>query len=251
MMAAALYFKGDALVAGPAVAQHWGILDTTQCPAETEPVDVLYVGRTGKRHRGVRVHRTSSLARQDIRWRRGIPLTSPARTILDLAAVMGEMDLEAVLSAALGKNLVRRSNLADVMERNPHAKGIGKLRGLLQQTESLNDTRSRYERKLLALLKAAELPLPITNVPMGRRILDGLWPDLKLVYEFDGWLHHRDKFESDRVRDQQTLMAGLRTVRITRRQIDFGPYALIARLATIIATLRLAQEPSSQGPLAF
>lgn len=147
-----------------------------------------------------------------------------------------------MLSAAFRNNLVRRSNLADVMERNPLAKGIGRLRGLLQQTESLRDTRSKYERKLLALLKAAELPLPITNVPMGGKVLDGLWPDLNLAYEFDGWLYHRDKFESDRLRDQQALVAGLRTVRITGRQIDFGRYALVARLASIITAVRLAQD---------
>lgn len=161
---------------------------------------------------------------------------------------MGEMDLEAVLSAAFGKNLVQRSHLADVIERNPRAKGIGKLRGLLQETESSRDTRSKYERKLLALIRAAELPLPITNVPMGGKVIDGLWPDLKLVYEFDGWLHHRDTFESDRLRDQQALIAGLRTVRITRRQIDFGRYALVARLASIITAVRLAEQGSRSDP---
>jgi very-short-patch-repair endonuclease len=240
MMAAALYFRGDALVAGQAAAQAWGLLDTTQLLSDQDPVHVLLVGRNATPPPAVAVHRTRSVARQDIRWRDGIPVTSPARTLLDLAGTFAEdLELETALSAAFRNKLVRRTQLTDVMQRYPRAKGIATLRALLAQTESLHDTRSRYERKLLKLLRAAELPVPVTNVKVAGRTVDGLWPELKLVYEFDGWLQHREKFESDRLRDQLMLQAGHQVVRISGRQIDFAPYALIARLASIITALRL------------
>jgi very-short-patch-repair endonuclease len=243
-MAAALHFRGDALVAGLASAQIWGMLDTTQRPDRDDPIDVLRPGRNGGRPRGVRVRRAKSVTRKDIRWRNGIPVTSPARTILDLAAEMDELDLETVLSAGFRKRLVRRSELDDVMHRNPHAKGIGKLRALLEQTESLRDTRSRYERKLLKLLEAAELPRPLTNTMVAGKMVDAVWPDLHLIIEFDGWTDHgkRKGFETDRLRDQHLLIADHHVMRVTFRQIDHRPHALIARIASVITSLRAKRQ---------
>lgn len=217
------------------------MLDTTQQVGEKDPIRVLLLGRNASSPRGVVVHRTKSLARQDIRWRNGIPVTSPARTILDLAGTMDQFELEAVLLAGLRQNIVRRSQLHDVMERNPRAKGIAKLRALLKQSESLHDTRSKYERRFRSLLRAAELPLPTANIWIAGKFVDGVWPDLRLVLEIDGFKDHgkRDKFESDRVRDQHLTIAGHRVMRVTAHHIDHAPYALVARTASIITTLRL------------
>ena len=246
MMAAALYFKGDGLIAGRAAANLWGVLDTTQMLGAEDPINVLLVGRNAEQPRGVRIRRTRSLARQDIRRRDGIPVTSPARTVLDLAVTMDELELEAVLSVALGRNLVRRSQLEDVIARNPRVTGVARLRSLLHQPEALLDTRSKYERKLLALLEHAELPRPITNTWVAGEFVDGLWPELRLVFEFDGWKYHRgrDQFETDRLRDQRLTAARHHVIRITARQIDHRPYALIARIAGTIAALRLSTDRS-------
>jgi very-short-patch-repair endonuclease len=229
-----------------AAAQVWGLLDSTQQLKDTDPISVLLVGRSATAPSGVVVRRVCRVAKQDIRRRNGIPVTSPALTILRLAGQMDDLELETVLSAGFRKHLVRRAELNDVMERNPRAKGIGMLRCLLEQTESLHDTRSGYERKLLKLLRSAELPLPITNTWVGGVYVDGVWPDLKLVLEFDGWQRHGERhgFETDRVRDQHLLIADRRVMRITKRQIDHGPYALIARVASVIATLRLNRGES-------
>jgi very-short-patch-repair endonuclease len=241
MMAAALYFKGDALVTGEAAAEVWGMRDTTQRLDDRAPIHVLLANRNAFRPPGVVVHRTTSLAAPDIRRRNGIPVTSPARTLLDLAGLISELELESALSAALRANIVRPSQLSDVIERNPYWKGVGRLRGLLEQTDSLHDTRSRYERKFLALLRSAELPLPLTNTWVAGKFVDGVWPELKLVLELDGYGVHgkRDRFESDRVRDQHLLIADHHVIRVTARQVDFGRDALIARTASVITTLRL------------
>jgi very-short-patch-repair endonuclease len=244
-MAAALHLKGDGLATDRAAAFLWGMLDTTQTPSNADPIDVLVVGRSARVRAGVAIHRAKCVAKQDIRWRAGIPVTSPALTILRLAGQMDEFELETVLSAGLRKNLVRRSQLIDVIGRFPKTKGIARLRGLLEQTGSLRDTRSEYERRLLRLLCAAELPLPITNTWVGDVYVDGVWPDIRLVYEFDGWDRHgqRDGFETDRLRDQRLLIAGHQRIRITARQIDRYGYALIARIASMITTLRLQGTP--------
>jgi very-short-patch-repair endonuclease len=238
-MAAALYYRGDGLVSGNAAACVWGQLDSTRQLRDRDPIRVLLVGRNGMEPEGISLHRARTVARQDVRWRHGIPLTSPARTLLDLAATVDDLELESALLASLRKNLVRRSSLIDVVDRNPRAKGIGVIRQLLASVTSLHDTRSIYERKLLALLRAADLPLPLTNAMVAGKVVDGVWPDLKLIYEFDGWEYHRDKFESDRLRDQGMLAAGHQVLRISGRQIDREPYALIARFASTMAGLKL------------
>lgn len=240
MMAAALYFRGDAVICGRAAAQAWGMLDTTRQLGESDPIPVALVGRNATPPRRVMLRRVSHLPARDVRWRHGIPLTSPARTILDLASMMDSLDLEAALAAAFARHLVRRTQLDELLARHPRAKGIGALRTLLTQAEPLSDTRSVYERRMLALLAAAELPRPLTNVRVAGKLVDGLWPDLKLAYEFDGWRYHRDRFERDRLRDQDLLIAGHRVMRISRRQVDLQSYALIARIASVITTLRLA-----------
>ena len=246
MMAAALHFKGDALISSQTAAYLWGLLDTTQALRDDRAIDVLLVGRNANCPTGVRIQRARSLERRDVRRRNGIPVTSPARTILDLAATMDDLELEAALTAALRRNLVRRSHLGDVMERHPRSKGVGRLRALLDQPQSLHDTRSKYERKLLKLLELAELPVPITNTYVAGKLVDGFWPDLKLVLEFDGWRYHRarDRFENDRLRDQHLTVAGHQVIRVTGRQIDHTPYALVARIAGMITMLRLRASAS-------
>ncbi len=238
-MAAALVFAGHAVVSERDAASLWQLLDTTQEPREDAPVHVLLAGRSFRPRPAILVRRVVDLPQSDVRWRRGIPVTSPARTLLDLAGTLSDLELQAALAAAWRRSLTGRPQLDEVMARNPRARGIGMLRALLAQDEPLHDTRSTYERRMLALLEAAELPRPLTNVLVADKLVDGLWPDLKLAYEFDGWRFHRDRFERDRLRDQDLLIAGHRVMRISRRQIDLQPYALVARIASVITTLRL------------
>jgi very-short-patch-repair endonuclease len=241
MMAAALHFRGHGLVSGKAAAQLWGLMDTTQVLRAAEPIDILLVGRSAARRAGMQVRFARTLAPKDIRWRSGIPVTSPALTVLQLAAQFDELELEAVLMAGLRKNLMRVSQIQEVMERNAHAKGVAKVRALLERPDPLQDTRSGYERKLLTLLHDAEIPRPQTNAWVGGKLVDAYWPDLKLVIEFDGWGVHgrRGQFETDRVRDQELTAAGHHVVRVTAQQIDHKPLALTARIAATIALLRL------------
>ena len=83
-------------------------------------------------------------------------------------------------------------------------------------------TRSERERRLLRLIEAAQLPKPLTNVPVHGYKVDVFWPSHGLVLEFDGWgAHgHRLAFESNRKRDQVLLAAGIRVLRVTDRQLD-------------------------------
>ncbi len=232
MMAAALYFRGHGVISRRAAAHLWGLLDTTEQLEQDDTVDVLLVDRSPAYLQGVWAHRCKALTPQDVRWRDGIPVTSPARTLLDLAGCIGDIELESALSRAFHRNLVRTSQLNDVIARNPRAQGIAQLRVMVAEPHALHDTRSKYERKLLRLLMDAELPLPETNVRVGGRMVDAYWRQFGLVIEVDGWQYHRSRqqFEEDRLRDQGLFLAGNQVMRVTTRQIDRRPYALIARI---------------------
>jgi very-short-patch-repair endonuclease len=101
-------------------------------------------------------------------------------------------------------------------------------------------TRSEAERRLLALVRAARLPQPETNVRLGRYEVDMLWRRQRLVVEVDGFAYHgsRRAFERDRRRDADLTQAGYRVVRFTWRQITQEPEAVVARLAALIAAAR-------------
>lgn len=94
-------------------------------------------------------------------------------------------------------------------------------------------TRSDRERRLLNLIDQAQLPKPVTNAPIHGYKADIYWPQHNLVVEFDGWRAHghRLAFESNRKRDQILLAAGIRTLRVTDRQLEDEPIAVTARIA--------------------
>ena len=190
-------------------------------PAEVELM--LASGRRDSRD-GITVHRTTHLPPSDIRRRQHLPLTSPARTLLD---IQGSPELEAALSQALLNRLIRPEPLLD--------RGGPALRALLEGGPS--PTRSQAERRLLALVDAAGLPRPETNVHLHGWEVDALWRDARVVAEVDGYAFHasRAAFERDRARDAALQAAGYRVVRITWRQLTDRREALVARLAATLA----------------
>jgi very-short-patch-repair endonuclease len=183
------------------------------------------------------VHRLAALDRRDIRKLGGIPVTSAARTILDLAAVVSPRDLERALAEAQARRLVRRADLLSLLARRSGRPGAAALRSLIEG-DAPALTRSEAEERFLALIRAAELPAPEVNARVGRYEVDFLWRERALVVEVDGYRFHssRASFERDRRRDADLTTRGLRVIRITWRRIVREPEALVARVATALAS---------------
>jgi very-short-patch-repair endonuclease len=121
------------------------------------------------------------------------------------------------------------------VERNPRRPGTSALLRALAREPRL--TRSQAERRLLALVRRAGLPLPETNVRVLGHEVDGLWRDERLIVEVDGFDAHgtRAAFERDRRRDAELVAPGYRVIRVTWRQLCDEPEQLIARLAAALA----------------
>jgi very-short-patch-repair endonuclease len=226
-----LHFRGTAVASHAAAAVLWDMLDPEAIRAE-----VTVVGREVHSRDGLIVHRVASLHPADVRRRRGIPVTAPARTLLDLAGSESQLVLENALAECRRRGLARDGEIRAALDRAPRRPGVGGLRALLDAHRAAL-TRSKAERLLLALIRAAELPEPLANATVCGHMVDLLWPEQRLIVEFDGWETHgrRGCFETDRRRDQRLVAAGYRVIRITWRQLEREPYALIARLAAALA----------------
>jgi very-short-patch-repair endonuclease len=189
------------------------------------------------RHRpGIRVNR-SSLAPQDVRLREGVPVTSPERTLLDLAADSPPLFLERAVEDARRRRLLTGRSLLAALERTPKRKGSAALRELLRRERGPALTRSAAERRLLEVVRKARLPEPDFNLRVGAYELDAAWPDAGLVVEVDGYEFHssRSAFERDRERDAVLAAAGWQVIRVTWRQLMEEPEAVVARVAGALA----------------
>lgn len=220
------------LAAGPgAVLSHrdaaalWGIL-----PSNRRLIEVS-VPRRRRTREGLTIRR-AALPPDETTTLAGIPVTSVARTLLDLAAVESEDRLECALSEAERRQLGDHTPLGALFARYPHAKGIATLRDLTPDTTV---TRSRFERDFLAFCDRHRIPRPRMNVALLGFTVDAYWPHAGLVAELDGYDFHRGRkpFESDRERDRALLLAGIRTTRITWRVMTRKPKRLAADLRTL------------------
>jgi very-short-patch-repair endonuclease len=219
----------DAALSHRSAAEHWGML-----PPHDGDIDVTVTGRNPGSRRGVRRHRTRTLEPRDIRTRRGIRVTSPARTIVDNAR---DPDLEELVATALDARLVSQRQIDEAIARCPKSPGVPRLHALVHQEGGPRVTRSWGERRILSLIRTAALPVPETNVPLHGFVVDALWRDLRLVVEVDGYEYHggRASFESDRARDATLVAAGYRVIRFTAVQLRDEPLVVIARLAAALA----------------
>jgi hypothetical protein len=146
------------------VGGHRGPEDAAGLPTR---VDVSLAGRD-RRRPGVRVHRRSALPADEVTTVDGIPVTTPARTLLDLASVVSSRELEQALIQTLAKGLATREEIHTIVERHPRHPGAALIRATLGSAAS-GCARSVAERRFLALVKKAGLPQPEVNVTGERR----------------------------------------------------------------------------------
>lgn len=181
-------------------------------PSWAGPVEVIAPDRRCRPRPGLKPH-AAKLQRPEITTRHALRITTPARTLADLASVLDPTALE------------RATNEADVL-------------GLVEgRSARAGVTRSEAERRLLALLRSAGLPPTATNTRIAGQEVDVLYAEARLVVERDGYAFHRTRaaFERDRRRDADLAAAGFRVVRVTWRALTTEPEALIARLAGALA----------------
>jgi very-short-patch-repair endonuclease len=207
-MAAVLACGNGAVLSHRSAAALWGIRRP-----QTGPVDVTIPGTPGRKNRpGITLRRSTTLTASTCTTRRGIPVTTPARTLADLRPLLSP----AQLASALREAEFRRLPIGD--------RGSGE------------GVRSELETRMLSLCRRHRLPRPEVNVSIDRYIVDFLWREAPLVVEVDGWEAHRTRsaFEQDRARDARLTLLGYEVIRFTWRQICRDPRGVAGILRALL-----------------
>ncbi len=227
-MAAVLACGPDAVLSHRSAAALWGLRQSAWKIEVTVPKD--------RRRAEIRVHR-AKLRDDEITREDGIPVTTVARTLLDLAAVIDRGQLARAVEQA---DRLRAFDLRAVEAVLSHARrrsGTVALRDVLAEYREPADIRSELERRFVALLPRSRLPTPHVNVLVGGFVVDFLWPQSRLVVELDGRAYHTSPraFERDRVRDAKLQRAGYRVMRITHRRLRDDPAGILEDIAALVA----------------
>jgi very-short-patch-repair endonuclease len=176
----------------------------------------------------------------DATVRDGIPITTAARTLLDIASTLDARELERAFDRGLKGRVLTRHAVAVTLQRAPRRAGGRHLAGLVDaELRAWTETRSEREERFLTLLRAGGLPEPELNVRVGRYTVDALWRQLKFVVEIDGYEYHstRRSFESDHERDLDLEAGGFRVTRFTAEQVKNKPEAVLVRLTQQLVAL--------------
>jgi predicted transcriptional regulator of viral defense system len=230
-IAAVLAGGPDAVLSHRSAAALWGIRDTARSGIEiTSP-------RQLRRRPGIEGHEIR-LAPDEVTTHRNIPVTTPARTLFDLAGLLTEHQLARAAERAEALRLTSPTSLEALAARYPRRPGVPAIRAL---TITDTPTRSVLERRFLSLLEAENLPPPLVNAPVELPHADDpeadiTWRDQRLIVELDGYETHstRAAFERDRARDRALQAQGWRVIRITWRQLQEEPQTIAAQLRALL-----------------
>jgi very-short-patch-repair endonuclease len=220
------------LVVGPgSVISHHsaaGLHKLLPYPAKNGLVDVTVAGRQPGAKSGIRIHRTKRLPDDERMRCDRIPVTSPARTILDVASTLGESVLEQLVATGHRQRPANTKLLEVLIARYPRRPGVPALRALLQGKPKF--TRSRAERRLVDAVRRAGLA-PETNARLAGYEVDLLLPDHRLVIEVDGGPFHsaRPDRRRDYARDAALNELGFRVIRFDADEPVERALAVIAR----------------------
>lgn len=234
--AAVLACGPRAVLSHGSAASLWGMLGRWSFP-----IEVTVVGN--RRQPGITIHRSRTLRHADVTRQHGIPVTSPARTLLDIAPRIDDRRLTRIVNDALRTRLLSLDALAELLTRSPHRRGVRRLRPFVEAPKG--PTASVFEDRFLAFVRAHGLPEPEINARVLGREVDVLFRRQRVIVELDSWEFHRDRaaFIDDRERDASALEAGYVTLRLTWERLDERAAQEAARLDAILRARSTDDDP--------
>jgi very-short-patch-repair endonuclease len=218
-MAAVLACGAGAVLSHESAAALYGLRDR-----EGPWPDISVPERNRHRRKAINVHSRRPAALADSTTHGSIPITSPARTLVDLAAASNPSGIETLVNQADKLDLIHPDELRSTLDLIAPEPGLPALRSVLDlATFTLTD--SALERRFLPIARRAGLPKPRTQVTVNGFKVDFFWPELRLVVETDGLRYHRTATQQarDTMRDNAHRVAGLTPLRFTHAQVRYDP----------------------------
>lgn len=204
-------------------------------------IDTIPPHERGRQINGVRFHRVRAPRRVEIGTVDGIPCTSPARTLVDLAGTVGDWTLRSCFERAAQRKILDIPAIEASMD--PGRRGVKSLRGLVDEwrraapVAKKGKLKSPLEAKVLPLILRRNLATPLLNAPVeianGRIEVDFLWPEHRFALEADSRDFHGTEvaFERDRWRDRELFRVGYSTLRVTHQQAERETAAVVDAIA--------------------
>lgn len=223
-MAAVLACGPDAVLSHDSAAALWGVRKWPAIPEVTAP--------HCRRRTHIRTHRTQTLTRQDVRRHRGIRVTSPSRTILDIQARLTDKQLTRAVNELRFQKHLKGTELDRLLQASR------RVADLIDPTQ--NPTRSGKEDDFVTFCKTHGLPIPRINVMMFGHEADAVFDEEKVIVEIDTWDTHNShqSFTSDRQRDAVAAEHGFLTVRLIAELLAAHPRDEAASLLRTLANRR-------------
>jgi very-short-patch-repair endonuclease len=218
-----------------ALEQH-GILEPTD-----GPIHATVVGGCRRSRDNIRVHRTTRIAPEDLGTIDGLPITSPARAILDFADDATPRELAKAINEAHVLKLATPADLRALMKRTPGRKGAALLTATLNRHDGPSTAHEGGEELLEAIIKRARLPKPAVNARTAGYECDFTYENHKLIIEVDGGTFHGTPaaVDRDRRKDQALRAAGYTVLRYSYHQLADEPEAAVAEIAAHLSAPRL------------
>lgn len=206
-------------------------------------VDVSTPGRGRLDEQGITVHRTRTLDAADLTTVSGIPVTTIARTLVDLAGTVPPDYLAKAIREAEHQRTLDTRAIEATLQRTRGRRGSGHatLTQALAEHASLATTLtdSALEVSFQRLIRDHHLPKPQTNVFIQDMRVDACWSEAHLVVELDGYAYHSDReaFQRDRERDIRLQLAGYVVLRFTHHDVTRRPHDIAVAVRQALAPL--------------
>jgi very-short-patch-repair endonuclease len=227
----------------------WGIVRS-----ESALIHVTVPRRKLHSRRGIRVHAVRSRHPDDVTVRDGIPVTSLARTLLDMAETEPPNQLRRALDQAERLQVLDLFALTSLCARSRGHRGLKPLRAQLEERAGPPPiTRSEFEEMFIDFVHEFDLERPVMNVSVLGYEVDALWRQHRLIIELDSRSFHDNPaaFEEDRARDMRLQVAGYRVLRITYRRLLDHPEAVAAAIRALLdprpSTARASPSPHERS----
>lgn len=220
------------LASAPSVASHWSAAWLWDLLAR-RPGTLHVTCPTSRRARRSFETHTADLPVVDRGFRDGIPVTSLARTILDISVGSRPRTVARFIERADEAKAFDLREMRGLLDRNKGHQGAHKVRDALDAYRPERQfTRSGFERRFLELVREAGLPEPAMNAFVAGHELDAYWEEARFGVELDSWETHgsRLSFEEDRVRSDDFLLAGLKVTRVTEARLAREPGEVVESL---------------------
>lgn len=232
------------LITGTGAAASHQTAGWLQGMLEERPPRIDVTTAFGKHHGaadGFTIHRARGFGRPDIRSARGIPVTSPPRTLVDLAGVLADRPLAAALDAALLRGLISIPSLRRYIDRRGlrRRRGVGRLIKLLDDRE-YGVPESELEREFLDVVERFGLPRPVRQKQIAAYRADFAYTDARILIEVDGRATHgtAEAFEEDPFRQNALALEGWTILRFTWKRLTQQPEYVVETIEKALSVLR-------------